>query len=34
MSQVFINSLLLGIYFAVLLAIGWACRRIDMLQLP
>ena len=27
MSQIFVNSLLLGVYFAVLLAIGWACRR-------
>ena len=27
MSQILVNSLLLGVYFAVLLAIGWACRR-------
>ena len=27
MNQILVNSLLLGVYFAVLLAIGWACRR-------
>ncbi|MBQ9431630.1 MAG: sodium:solute symporter [Kiritimatiellae bacterium] len=27
MNQIVINSVLLGVYFAVLLAIGWACRR-------
>ena len=27
MSQILVNSLLLGVYFAVLLVIGWTCRR-------
>ena len=27
MSQILVNSLLLGVYFAVLLVIGWACRK-------
>ena len=26
-NQILVNSLLLGVYFAVLRAIGWACRR-------